>query len=125
MDTLTTIAERYPDSPVGAHLSLVLAQNLGRPFFRIKDGKLREARAASPEEALALTARALEQQERDASTFSNIAYHQLRRTRADLMAAMGEEAEAKKELRTLVEDLKKRGVNPPVLEAIRAYAKGL
>ncbi len=125
MDTLTSIAERYPDSPVGAHLSLVLAQNLGRPFFRIKDGKLREARAASPEEALALTARALEQQERDASTFSNIAYHQLRRTRADLMAAMGEEAEAKKELRTLVEDLKKRGVNPPVLEAIRAYAKGL
>jgi hypothetical protein len=125
MDTLQTMADRYQESPVGAHLSLVLGQNLVRPFFRIEDGKLVEARAANPEEALALTARALEQQKRDESTFPNITYHQLRRTRADLMAAMGEKAEAKKELKTLVKDLKERGVNEPVLNEIEAYAKAL
>lgn len=69
--------------------------------------------------------RALEQQKRDESTFTNIAYHQLRRTRADLMAVMGEKPEAKKELKTLVKDLKRRGVNQPVLDEIDAYAKAL
>lgn len=125
MDTLDTMADRYRESPVGAHLSLVLAQNLARPFFRIEDRKLWEARAANPEGALALTARAYEQQKRDELTFTNITHHQCLRTRADLMATLGEKAEAKKELSTLVKDLKKRGVNQPVLDEIEAYAKSL
>ena len=41
------------------------------------------------------------------------------------MATMGQKTEAKKELTTLVKDLKSRGVNPPVLNEIQAYAKGL
>lgn len=125
MDTLETMAERYQKTPAGAHLSLLLAQNLARPFFRIEQDKLVEARAADPKEALTLTARALEQQERDASTFPNIDYHQLRRTRADLMVAADNKAEAKKELHTLVKDLKKRDVNQPVLDEIKAYANSL
>lgn len=125
MDTLQTIAEKYEETPAGAQLSVVLAENLARPFFRIEEGKLKEARAADPKEALALTSRALEQQERDDSTFVNIDYHRLRRTRADLMVSMDEQAEAKEELSTLVKYLKKRGVNKPVLDEINAYAKDL
>ncbi|MDY7033684.1 MAG: hypothetical protein SVY10_17465, partial [Thermodesulfobacteriota bacterium] len=87
--------------------------------------KLRETRAANPAEALTLSAQAMEQQERDGSTFPNITYHHLRRTRADLMAGMREEDKAKKELSTLVKDLKKRGVNQPILDEIEAYAKSL
>ncbi len=116
MDTLETMADQFQQSPVGAHLSLVLARNLTQ---RVK------TREADPQEALALTARALEQQKRDDSTFTNIGYHQSRRTRANLMAAMGEKAEAKKELNSLVRDLKKRGVNQPVLDEIKAYVKTL
>lgn len=123
MDTLEAVADRYQKTSVGAHVSLVLAQNLRRPFFHIQDGKLVKVRSASPAGALALTTRALEQHKRDDSTFTNIGYHQLRRLRADLMAAMDEKADAKKELSTLVEDLKKRGVNQSVLDEIEAYAK--
>ena len=125
MDTLETMADRYQESPVGAHLSLVLVQNLARPFFRIKDAKLVEDRAANPERALALTARTLEQQKRDESTFSNITCHQLYRTKANLMASIGEKAEAKKELKALVKYLRGQGVNEPVLNEIEAYSKGL
>jgi hypothetical protein len=125
MDTLEAMADRYQESPLGAQLSLVLAQNLARPFHRIEDNVRVKTRDADPEEALALTARAMKQQKRDESTFTNISYHQLRRARADLMVAMDEKDEAKKELKTLVGDLKKRGVNQPVLDEIEAYAKAL
>jgi hypothetical protein len=125
MDTLEDMADRYEKSPVGAHLSLVLAQNLAQPFFRIAEGKLVAFRDANPEEALALTTRAYEQQKRDESTFTNITYHHLVRDRADFMATMGEKADAKKELGTLVKDLKKRGVNQTVLDEIDAHAKSL
>jgi hypothetical protein len=125
MDTLETMAERYQKNPVGAHLSLVLAQNLTQPFFRIEEDKIVKVRDAKPEEALTLTTKALAEAKQDKSTFTNITTHQLYRTRADLMAAMGEKVEAKKELNTLVKDLKKRGVNQPVLDEIEAYAKRL
>lgn len=81
MDTLVDMSDRYQKSPVGAHLSLIIGQNLARPFFHIKKDKLVEARAADPKGALVHTAKALEQHKCDKSTFSNIAYHQLRRTR--------------------------------------------
>ena len=126
MATLETLADRCQENPVGAHLSLVLAQNLTRPSYRItEEGSRVEVRAAQSEQALALTERALKQQKRDKETFSNIGYHQLRRTRADLMVAAGEKDEAKKELRALARDLKKLGVNRPVLDQIETYAKGL
>jgi len=125
MDTLETIADRYQTTAAGAHLSLVLARNLERPFFRIEKGKLVKVRSAKPEDALALTARAYEQHKRDESTFTNIGYHQLRRTRANLMVAMGKQIDAKKELSDLVKYLKKKGVNQPVLDEIEEYAKNL
>lgn len=124
MATLQDMAERFQNSPVGAQLSLVLAHNLKRPFFSItKKNKLEKVRAADTKQALTLTARALEQQKKDKSTFTNIAYHDLRRTRADLMAATGKKEEARKELNTLVQDLKDGGVNEPVLNEIKDHAK--
>ena len=126
MATLETMADRYQENPVGANLSLVLAQNLTRPSYRITgDGSRVEVRAAKPEQALALTERALKQQKGGQETFSNIGYHQLRRTRADLLVAAGEKDEAKKELTALCRDLKRGGVNGPVLNEIALYAMGL
>jgi hypothetical protein len=125
MEVLQTVAQRYEQSAVGAHVSLVLGQSLAEPFFRLVDGKVVKAREADPQTALEWATRALEQQQRDSSTFTNITYHQLRRTRAGLLADMGEPAEARKELRTLVRELAQRGVNQPVLDEIRAYAKSL
>jgi len=124
MNTLREVSERFADSPVGAKVNLALAHDLARPFFRVKENELVKHREAKPEEALALTGQAIEQQARDEATFTNLGYHQLRRTRADLYAAMGESSEAKNEIETLVEDLKDK-VNQPVLAQIEAYAKEL
>ncbi len=125
MDTLEAVADRYQQTAAGAQICLVLAHNLERPFFHIEKGKLAKTRSSSPTDALALTARAAEQQKRDETTFTNIGYHELCRTRANLMLAMGEKADAKKELRTLVQNLKKRGVNQSVLDQIEADAENL
>jgi hypothetical protein len=126
MDTLETVAERYQMTPLGAHLSVMLAENLSRPFFRMnKKHKMVESRAANPKEALDLTDRALAQQKRDAYTFSNIDLHQVRKARADMMVKMDNKSEAKKELLTLVSELKKGKVNQPVLDEIETQAKKL
>jgi len=125
MSTLQDMADRYAASPVGAHLSVVLARNLARPFFKLEDQQLVQARTADPEEALALTERALKQQRKEETTFTNIGHHELYRTRAGLLVAMDQKAEAKKELRSLMRHLKDRGVNQPVLDEIKAYAESL
>lgn len=125
MKTLQDMADQFAESPVGAEMSLVLAQNLARPFFRIVKNKMVKTREANPEESLKLTERAMEQQKRDDTTFSNIAYHQLGQTRIDLMSAMDRKEDAKNELKMLVKYLKGKGVNKPVLDEIEKYAKGL
>jgi hypothetical protein len=126
MATLEELAERYRENTVGAQMSLVLARNQACPFRRVDEENVRvKIRDADPESALAFTTQALAQQERDDQTLSNIAYNQTCRTKAKLMAGMGQKAEAKKELDALVEYLKKRGVNQPVLDEIKAYASGL
>lgn len=125
MDTLQEVAEQLDDTAAGAQVSLVLAQNLARPFFRIEDEKVVKARDAQPEEALELTARALKQHKKDDTTFTNLDIHQVRRTRADILADMGEKPKAKKELETLIKELRENGVNQPVLDEIREYAETL
>lgn len=125
MATIEDMAERFEKQSVGAQLALVLAENLTQPFYRVKGTKLVKARAAKPDQALALTTRALEQHKRDPSTFTNLGYHALRRTRADVMVTLGVKDQAEKELQTLVKDLKKQGVHEPVLAEISAYAETL
>jgi len=125
MDTLQEIVERYPKTPKGAQVSLVLAQHMAQPFFRIEDETLTKVQEADPLKALEYTDKAMAQQRRDASTFSNIGYSALRRTRASLLASVGQVDEAKRELQQLRRQLKARGVNEPVLREIQALAKRL
>jgi hypothetical protein len=125
MSTLQAMTDRFRSSPVGALLSLVLARNLGEAFHRIENGRVVRYREAKPEEALALTEQALGQQERDRTTFTNLTYHELRRSRAELMLSMGEREAARQELWSLVRVLERQGVNEPILDEIRAYANSL
>ena len=123
MKTLQMLADSYSKSSVGAHLSLMLAQNLARPFHRLVDGKRVEVRSAKPNESLDLIDRAIKQQERDETTLQNITYHQGIRNKANLLATMGKKKEAKEELKELVEYLGGRGVKSDVLDEINVYAE--
>ena len=121
------MADQFKTSPVGAHISLALAQNLARPFHRVdyEQNALVETRAADPRLALDLTDQAMKQQSRHSDTFSNLGYHDLRRTRADLLVAVDDTEGARKELTSLARALKRKGVNQPVLDDIKAYADSL
>lgn len=125
MDILEEISEKYDKSSVGAKISLLLAQNLSKPFFRMKNNKMVKDRDSKPDAALALTKKALDYQKKEPSVFQNIDYHDLRKTRTDLLSSMGKKKEAEQEINELVTDLKKRGVNKPVLDDIKASARKL
>ncbi len=125
MEVLQEMADRYKDNAVGAHVALALAENLARPFHRIEKGKLRLARDTQAEAALDLTAGALRAHKKDGGALSNLLYHECHRIRARLMTQVGKKAEARKELSSLVRTLARRGVNKPVLSAIKAFAKSL
>ena len=60
---------------------------------------------ASPEQARAL----------------NLEYHELRRSRAEWLAATGATTEARQEVATLQQDLATQGVNQSVLDELTAY----
>jgi hypothetical protein len=125
MSTLQEVAERYQTDPLGAQVAMVLAESLSRPFFRIEEGKVVKMRDAQPDEALERTAQAIAQQKRDGSSLTNLTYHQLGRLRADLLSKTGESEQARKELRSLTRDLKKRGVNQSVLDELELFAKNV
>jgi hypothetical protein len=125
MDVLEELSEKYGKSSLGAQISLLLAKNLSEPFFRMKNKKMVKDRDSKPDEALAFTKKAMDYQKKDPSAFQNIDYHALRKTRSDLLSSVGKKKEAEQEINELVTDLKKRGVNKPVLDDIKAYAKNL
>lgn len=138
MDCLQRLAIRYKNSPVGAQLSLILAQNLAQPFRYVAEVGYqqmeiggnevqvmqteRKERPAKPQEALQYLDRALQQHQNDpAETFQNISYHQASRTKATLLAAIGHKKEAVDELEILISYLKKRGVKNDILKEIDVY----
>jgi hypothetical protein len=124
METLTRVAEM--NTRAGARMSMVLAQNLTRPFFRLDDERrLVRYRDADPDSALALTAKATEYHAADEQAFTNLDYHELIRTRADVMVQIGEKARAKEELTDLAHYLAARNVKRRVLKEITSYAKSL
>ena len=125
MDTLEKMASVYEESPVGANISMLLAENLTRPFYRLKDRKMMEFREADPKAAIALLDRASKQQDRDDSTFPNLSYHELSRAKARMMASIGQKTRAKKELGDLVAYLRDRNVNKAVLDEIDSFAEKL
>jgi hypothetical protein len=125
METLETVAEKFQKTPVGANISLVLANDLSKPFHRIEKDKLVQVRSANPEEAFSRVNRALDQQKKDDSTFTNLGHHHAVRTAVDLLITMDKKDLAKTELDLLVKTLEKKGVNKPVLDDIKSFAKKL
>src|SRR5918996_1055724 len=125
MEVLEELADRYSETEVGAKTAEVVAQGVGRPFFRIEDNQLTETHAGDPQRAVDLTTPAREFFRRDERRELNLDYHRLARQRSEYLTTMGETEQAKEELSELREDLAARDVNEPVLEEIRAYEESL
>ena len=125
MEVLEELADRYSETEVGAKTAEVVAQGVGRPFFRIEDNQLTETHAGDPQRAVDLTTPAREFFRRDQRRELNLDYHRLARQRSEYLTTMGETEQAKEELSELREDLAARDVNEPVLEEIRAYEESL
>ncbi|MBA7607665.1 hypothetical protein ES703_14827 [subsurface metagenome] len=123
MSTLESMAQEFQETPVGAHISLLLAKNLTETFHDVKDQKRVLIRKPDPRQAITLIDRALEQQERDDSTFQNITYHRGIRIKTDMLSILGEKKEAKKELKDLIAYLENRNVKKHVLDQIDVYSK--
>jgi hypothetical protein len=125
MSTLETMAQEFQETPVGAHISLILAKNLTQTFHDIKDQKRVLLRKPEPRQAISLVNRAMEQQVRDDATFQNITYHRGIRIKTDMLNLLGEKKEAKKELKDLMGYLENRGVKKPVLDQIGEHSKSI
>jgi len=127
MNTLQEIVERFPESRLAAQTKLTLAKNLQRDFYRIEDKKkeLTLYRGADPDSVISLTDDTLERHQTDEETLTNLAYHEVRRLRADTLAATGDISKAKRELSQTIKYLKEKGVNQPVLQEIQNYAESL
>ncbi len=129
MDVLNTVVERYKNTLLGAKAAAVIARSVGEPFFRIEERKgehaLVKSHRADPAEALRITQPFLTVYKKQTDPQLNIPYHQLVRHRAELMTAMGDQAEAKKEVAALRKDLANRGVNESVLETIKDFETSL
>jgi hypothetical protein len=128
MEQLEEIADRFPDSPVGAKAALVVAESLARPFFRIKDlrnPKLVQTHSPEPKRALALTEPALAHFREGGNGAQNVAYRDLVVRRVDYLMMQGQKAKAKQELTALRNDLQARGVKEAVLEEVKGRAERL
>ena len=125
MQVLNRLSKEYTDSSVGAQISLLLAKNLSRPFHRVIDSKRIETRKADPATALDLLKTSVHQHEKDEETFTNLSYHDCRRTEADILNNMGKKDEAKSILKDLVSYLDSKKVKQYVLDEITSYSKAL
>jgi hypothetical protein len=127
MDVLRETVAQFKDSPAALKAARILAKSAGRRFHRRADDrrKLVCTHEADPAEALRLTASALDFYERTPRKQLNLAYHQLVRERSDYLIQQGDIDVAHNELDALCRNLEGRDVHPPVLAAIKAYAKRL
>ena len=110
------------EDPVFAHIALDLAENRALPFRSLEEHKL-VTREENLPKALALTEPAFKLDDQDQSPFPNLTTHRLGRFRARLKREMNDQEGAIEELNKLVEKLKQRGVNAPVLDEIRAFTR--
>lgn len=124
-DMLEEVADRYKDSMLGARAATVLANAVGRPFFRIENNVITKTHKPDPQAALALTKPVLDMYQEKKSPALNLDYRQLVCQRAECMKASGEHDEAIGELTTLISDLKACGVNQPVLDEIEKYERSI
>jgi hypothetical protein len=117
-DTLRELLERFPDSAAAARVATTLARSAARSFHRVEDATLRLAAEADPAAALALTDGVRDGYRKHADPWTNLAHHDLVRSRAGWLEAVGESGRARDELATLRADLAARGVRPAVLEGL-------
>lgn len=125
MESLRRIANVFDESSVGAHISLILGENLLRPFRPIRAGKRVMEREAKPSEGISIIERGLEVHRRDETTFQNITYHKAVRLKATMLSSIGEKDSAMKELKGLSEYLHSRGVKKDILDEIDEYGRKL
>ncbi|WP_459961519.1 zinc metalloprotease [Nocardia sp. IFM 10818] len=129
MRTLTEAADRFADDDLGAKVATTVAKSVGRDFFgrTITDGedKMVQRHKADPAAALAVTEPGLQRYRKSDDRSANLTYNELVTLRANLHIANGDPELARQELVALAEDLGARGVNPNVLQDIRAKAKSV
>ncbi len=125
MEVLESVADRYKGSSVGAKVAARISSSLNRPFFRLKDGTMKKVASPDPKKVLALTDSAVKLFEKEKKRSFNIPYRKLVETRVASRTALGQKAEAKKELATLRRILGQRGANQPVLDSIKSYEDSL
>jgi len=125
MKSLSNIAEDYKESSIGAHISMMLAQNLERPFHRVVSGKRIVTRKSDLQKSLNLLDTAIKQHEKDESTFTNLSYHECSRSKARILATSGKKIEAKRELKGLTDYLRSKKVKEDVLSEIESYSQSL
>lgn len=121
---LEALADQYKDTALGAKIAVTLANGISRPFFRVTGPnpqvqKLTQTSGANPREALAVTAPALDVFRNDQDKSTNLAYTRVVLRRADYHRAMGDDAQASKEIQDLSADLQRRGANPSVVTRYR------
>jgi len=138
---LRGLADEFKDSMLGVRLATTLANSLSEPFYHVNFGEKEKVakkgeewfeasmgRTAepNPELALQITDPALavfRKIEEPTANRLNLAYRELVNRRVECLRLADRSAEAKKELTALHNDLKQRGVNPPVLQDILNDAK--
>jgi hypothetical protein len=124
MNTLNDVRQEFSETPVGAHLSVLLADNLSTPFHDVEDGKRTLLRDSKPDEAISLIDSALEQHEANQmETLHNITYHQAVRVKTDMLKEQKKKNEFNDEIDRLFDYLKNRGVKEHILARVEDYKK--
>jgi hypothetical protein len=123
-DVIEQLADQYKTSALGTKLAVTLANGVSKPFFRVttddpNKSDLKQTASADPKQALDLTKTALDQFRSEPSKTDNLAYGRLVLRRCDYHRAMGDDADANRELAQLSADLAKRDVNTAVIDKYR------
>jgi hypothetical protein len=132
MDLLRSMTEQYSTSLLGAQLARTIFRAVADPFFRVEAvagdrnrAVVRQFKRAQPAEALRLTDAAVKVLQASPQKALNLDYGDLARNRAICHAATGDPDAARDELQNLLETLRNRGANPPVLQEIAQYSAKL
>lgn len=124
METLNDLRVKFIDRPLGAHLSVFLADNLSNPFHRIEDGKRVLVRQQEPQEAIKLIDEAIRQHvDNKNKTLHNITYHEAIKTKADMLRRLDRKKDADDEVSALLTYLKDKKVKKHILNMIEDYKK--
>ena len=127
VSTLQEAAERFAGDELGAKAAAVVADSVGKDFYR-RDvagdaDKMVKHHAADPAAALEATEPTVQRYHETADQSLNITYNDLVTKRAELHVRKGDPELARQELLALADDLDGRAVNPNVTSDVRAKAE--